>query len=377
LRNGDVPETLESFQDYNFEGTGMSSGMLSGGAGIYIRKDISYKRRHELEKTVPFMENRCESVFVELQGKDNTSSSVIGEVYKADEVDYDNFMPWLTQVIGTVSADDNTTTLYITGKFNIDILSHSRRADFVESLGNLGCRCLIKKPNLIDQDSLKIIDQIITNLPEDKIETGLLDYDQLPDCLPIYMLQRRSKEEREKAAELIAQAEAIKSSNVTTRREEDIIEEPFEYEIVTEEEIVPKIIHRATCDTYSTSTDDQTSSDEIFPKDEISATDQQALDNCSGKKSTTDELQILDICSDDKSERDLIKEMQMIMMLGKEMSNIIASPDDISVDEYDSDTSIGDEYTDEELAEYFTEQCSDIKNDVMREFVETDDTIIT
>lgn len=140
LRNGDEPESLEGLQDYSFEGMGMSSGMLVGGAGIYIRKDINHRRRQELERTVPFIENRCENVFVEIKSdKRDDGTKVIGVLYKAEEVEYDNFISWLTQVIGTVLADDNST-LYITGSFKVDILSHPRRVDFIESLKSLGCR---------------------------------------------------------------------------------------------------------------------------------------------------------------------------------------------------------------------------------------------
>lgn len=203
---------------------------------------------------------------------------------------------------------------------------------------------------------MKIVDQIITNFPEDQVEAGLVEYDQLSECLPIYMLQRRSKEERDRAVQHVEEHNEI-SLPATAPCRDQIYLKPKNDSGSVEEDKEHSIID---------DTDDST----------VNLPDTDSAPKASFKD---DDVHILDICVDDKSERDLIKEMQMIMMLGKEMSkNNNISSDELFISDLDSESSVlGGEYTDQELVDYFNEQCADIKNDVMKEFVETDETIIT
>ena len=89
-----------------------------GGVGAYIKENVKYKRRKDIESKYPEMEH----LWLEIQGRNKNSRLLIGTIYRSTRIL--TTQQWLTQMENMFS-DFSTSwdgLLIITGDLNIDIL---------------------------------------------------------------------------------------------------------------------------------------------------------------------------------------------------------------------------------------------------------------
>ena len=95
-------------------------GKRGGGVGIYIKEDIKYKRRKDIENLKPNLEH----LWVEIMGKNRFSNILVCVLYQP------NFEPslkelWLDDLDGLLSQVNMSLggPIFVTGDMNIDLLN--------------------------------------------------------------------------------------------------------------------------------------------------------------------------------------------------------------------------------------------------------------
>ena len=112
---------------YNFKFT--ATECSNGGAAIYIKKDLNYKLRKDLEIC---KSNYLESTFIEVNLKNE--KVVIGCIYSHPSMELSEFSSnYLTKFLDTLSSENKTVVLL--GDFNADRLKYDQNSiisDFLD-----------------------------------------------------------------------------------------------------------------------------------------------------------------------------------------------------------------------------------------------------
>ena len=144
-----------------------------GGVGIYIRTELDYKRRKDLEK------DDIKSIFIEIYPK-NSNSFIVGTLNRPPDSSQ-----YLSKNFDTVLANllkemDNKEVI-ILGDINVDYLKTTHRSIKDSFLLN-GFYQLIKAPTRVTETTATLIDVIQTNFKNNisystVIPAGLSDHD--------------------------------------------------------------------------------------------------------------------------------------------------------------------------------------------------------
>ena len=161
----------------------------SGGAALYIHNSLSFKVRKDLELIQSNSSDidHSESVFVEIINADG-KNFIVGNIYRAHRTDADLFNSDLNTCLDKISLENKYC--YISGDFNFDILKHDTVSDIRNFLNNFydhSMYPLIDRPTRITSHSATIVDNIFTNVMDNRIKSGVCVSD-ITDHYPIFQI---------------------------------------------------------------------------------------------------------------------------------------------------------------------------------------------
>ena len=164
---------------YNF--VGVNSRTNAGGVGIYIKQNLIFFRRRDLE----FSSDGFETCFVELP-RERQKSIIISSIYRHPHGTAENFCELLRQKLNHLK--NCGYEVYIAGDINIDFYKyHSDKftSEYLDMLFDLGYMPLITKATRITDHSATLIDHIYSNSPQKVLKSGICLAD-LSDHLPCF-----------------------------------------------------------------------------------------------------------------------------------------------------------------------------------------------
>ena len=172
-------------EGYNFIHKCRSS-KAGGGVGIYIKSDVVFKQRPDLDF---YDSDILESIFVEIL-RPNQSNIVIGTIYRQPNTNVDLFNTKLNELLAKLGREQKLC--YLMGDFNIDFLNyqqHKHTNDFIDTMFSHYFMPLINRPTRITSHSATAIDNIFVNstLETNQFLNGILLSD-VSDHLPIFTL---------------------------------------------------------------------------------------------------------------------------------------------------------------------------------------------
>ena len=133
----------------------------------------------------------CESLFLEINFKKDSNSTnhtfALGCIYRHPRWLTSLFIEELIEKLSTYT--DKNIPIVAFGDINIDILKKiDRDQNYTNLLASIGCQNLIDVPTCFEDRSRSCLDHIITtNIDQDKITHGVLDY-SATNHLPIYAI---------------------------------------------------------------------------------------------------------------------------------------------------------------------------------------------
>ena len=193
---------LYNMDGYNFYDNhrALRSG---GGVGLYIKENIEYLQRKDLEINNEFIE----SVFIEVPVCKLLSSKkvIIGVVYRPPGTSLKDFHDVLNTILEKIGKD----LCYLMGDWNMNLLSydtHNHTTSCVDSLYSYGFSPLINRPTRITATTATIIDNIFTNNHATLVDSchGIFVTD-ISDHFPIFHIETTSDNSIEEIKALLSE----------------------------------------------------------------------------------------------------------------------------------------------------------------------------
>ncbi len=185
-----IPKLLENYQKYN----GLTGTTLKSGCGLYIRSDLKFKDRKDLDTQFPDDLNEFQCKFIEII---NTKGAniILGVSYRHPKKASDNkFNNWLKETLVKISREHKTAILL--GDFNYNLLKYSydhHVTKFVDTMTAFRLQPTINKPTrIIKNQRPSIPDNIFTNSLDKDIITGNL-ISKISDHMPNFMIMNQTK----------------------------------------------------------------------------------------------------------------------------------------------------------------------------------------
>ena len=134
-----------------------------GGVSLYIRNDIKYMSRPDLE----YFDGEMESLFIEIDKNvfNLASNVVVGVIYRMPNTCMEIFNDRMSDIMNIVQRERKTC--YFLGDPNVDLLkyeSHQSTAAFLDTLYSYNVFPLITKPTRVTRESATLIDHVLTNI---------------------------------------------------------------------------------------------------------------------------------------------------------------------------------------------------------------------
>ena len=129
-----------------------------------------------------------ESLFIEVKIQKN--DIIVGTIYKPPDTSTVDFNVHVTDLFRTISQE--MKKCIIMADFNIDLLTtdtNHQTADFIHNMFTHTFCPTISKPTRITNYSATLIDNIITNIHEYPIKSGIL-YNDISDHCPIFNIYK-------------------------------------------------------------------------------------------------------------------------------------------------------------------------------------------
>ena len=144
----------------------------AGGVGFYVKQNLSYKQKFDININLNFVEN----MWIEV--KTNNGPIVIGVIYRHPTTplnDYESFSTNLCDIFADLR--DSNTAFYAVGDCNIDLMqingNHSFRK-YVNNVLTTSTKCAIDLPTSITDHSKTLLDHIYVNDPKHSYTSGVL-----------------------------------------------------------------------------------------------------------------------------------------------------------------------------------------------------------
>jgi hypothetical protein len=177
---------------YNIEGYNFISlqrqNITRGGVGIYIKNDINFIHRTDLEIN---REGEFESIFIQTQSP-NKKNAIIGEIYRVpgtNETDsinaYDNILAKLNNEKHDIFIGTDQNHDYL------KIHQHKKTAELLNVFLNNAIIPTIIKPTIITDQSATLIDNIYTKIKNNKFYSAVLMTD-ISDHQPICLFTEKT-----------------------------------------------------------------------------------------------------------------------------------------------------------------------------------------
>ena len=133
-----------------------------GGVSLYIKNDIKFMNRPDLE----YFDAEMESLFIEIDKNifNLSSNVVVGVIYRMPNTCMEIFNDRMSDIMNIVQRE--WKICYFLGDLNVDLLkheSHQSTAAFLDSLYSYNVFPLITKPTRVTRESATLIDHVLTN----------------------------------------------------------------------------------------------------------------------------------------------------------------------------------------------------------------------
>ena len=133
-----------------------------GGVSIYIKNDIKFINRPDLE----YFDAEMESLFIEIDKNvfNLSSNVVVGVIYRMPNTCMEIFNDRMSDIMNIVQRERKIC--YFHGDLNVDLLkheSHQSTAAFLDSLYSYNVFPLITKPTGVTRESATLIDHVLAN----------------------------------------------------------------------------------------------------------------------------------------------------------------------------------------------------------------------
>lgn len=159
-----------------------------GGVGIYIDNNFDYLIRSDISNNT----SEFQSIFIELLSNEKRCI-IIGCIYRVPGSNIDTFLDKLNNILEKIN--NRNSDIFIMGDFNLNLLnidSHDKTNEFLESMYSSSLYPLISKPSRITPNSATLIDNIFCNCLDSTFNTGLLIAD-VSDHLPVFCVKKNCK----------------------------------------------------------------------------------------------------------------------------------------------------------------------------------------
>ena len=155
-------------------------GRRGGGVALYIAQNLNFKIRSDIKLA------QAESLFIEI---DNSilKNVIIGLIYRPPDSNLDVFYDELDFYLHKIENENKH--VFIFGDFNINFLhssSNNTSTDFMQLMYSYGFFSIINKPTRISSHSSTQIDNIFSNVYNNKTIGGIL-CSEVSDHLPIFL----------------------------------------------------------------------------------------------------------------------------------------------------------------------------------------------
>jgi hypothetical protein len=155
-----------------------------GGVSLYIQNTLNLK--HKLRPDLS-IDDGTDSLFIQLKN-DKLKNMIIGVIYKPPDADVIKFNENLEQFLKLISKEHKPC--YLLGDYNINLLKqdkHLPTKHFLDTLLTYGFYPLINRPTRITTNSTTLIDNILTNVHDVNIRSGIWIAD-ISDHLPVFTI---------------------------------------------------------------------------------------------------------------------------------------------------------------------------------------------
>jgi len=158
----------------------------AGGAGLYIKSELMFRQRPDLNLNDDNVEDQWVELFSPFK-----DSVIVGTIYFHPNNSVNEFSRNFQNTI--IKLYNQRQTFYILGDFNINLLSDNRMTHaYLNSLISLGVRCLINKPTrFMHNCTPSLLDHIYTNDNLHYLYPGL--FLGTSDHLPCFLLIKFSR----------------------------------------------------------------------------------------------------------------------------------------------------------------------------------------
>ena len=159
-------------------------GIKGGGVGVYIKENINYKRRRDIEYAHPGLEH----LWIEVPDRNKYGRALVGVIYDSERMlSPSDWLNSLENLLGylTVCWDG---MLMLTGDINIDVLRPSDHLAqrYQGILDMFELTQIVKRPTRTTKTSKTLIDHFITNHQQKVTNTGIIPCSIVSDHGAIY-----------------------------------------------------------------------------------------------------------------------------------------------------------------------------------------------
>ena len=165
-----------------------------GGVGLYISDRLKYKTRDDLIAVT----EECPFEWLFIEAEVDKNAIVIGTVYKPPDTNVNIFNDHFKDLLRKISNERKKCI--IMADFNIDLLKIATNVQttyFIHGMFASTFYPTISRPTRVTQQTATLIDNIITNMHEYPVTSGIL-YNDISDHFPVFNFYSMERSKREK-----------------------------------------------------------------------------------------------------------------------------------------------------------------------------------
>jgi exonuclease III len=159
-----------------------------GGVALYISNDLNFKIRHDLNLK---NSDEYESVFVEIES--HPKNTIVGVIYRPPDRSPQSFIHNLSNTVNLINNEKLPS--FICGDFNINLLkisTHQESNDFLNIMYEANYYPTITKPTRLTTRTSSLIDNIFSNILNNKLTPGIL-FNDITDHFPVFYFVNKDK----------------------------------------------------------------------------------------------------------------------------------------------------------------------------------------
>ena len=152
-----------------------------GGTAIYVKKQLDYIRRSDLESDI------FETTIIELEPLQNQGKNIIiGEIYKPPHICHNQLSEYIEKLLDTLETESKQ--VFLAGDFNYNMLSEDKKAKaFINLMSSYGLFPCITRHTRCQNSCHSSLDNIFINDCTLHKTAGVIT-DDLSDHFPIFLI---------------------------------------------------------------------------------------------------------------------------------------------------------------------------------------------